>query len=833
MKRSFKLLLCIIAIVALMVGCELPVGTPDTHGHEFVDANSDGICDTCNTDGTATHGHAFVDANGDNVCDTCNNDGAATHGHAFVDSNNDNVCDTCAAAAHVHTYASEWSYNATKHWHAANCGHSSLKKDEASHSLNALGVCTVCGAEVSEPDVSTVDKAIELAAAQKALVKAGTVANMYYEYRDGYLFVKNVETGVEYYYSANGDGILAVIKTTEATYPNATASVDNLKGAEIVVAYNWTFYGADDLVATLWDMANGDDNVLSGGVISSIDDGVYSFTLALDNWGPVVITVEFTLDEDAYFFDSVKVSAVKYYDYEEDDDGNYIISDDSGTFEYDVIEFAQADAIDNSNPFTPEMFTVTDFKFFDEYYDEITEVEAELGYNTVIYLDALAPDTLTFEFIDVVFGANDYIEAYFNSTYGTLTISTLYDAAIGETYTLEVTVGNLTKTIDVKVVAPSVDEVVAGTADMGMDEWGYEVVVKDFDETDEIEMFVGQNVILGVITHKGENGATVIAINENGERTVLTAISTDNYNPYYYDEDLEANRIVFAYDLSVLAPGKYSIGCISVDNIDVMTTVDVEVKAPYTLAEAFGFIYNFDIITESGMMQTFLDRITFKFIVDEQGSYPAYGYIRGEVEITTAVVIVDWMGEYIDPDLTETQRYYFAYENGSFTFTHMMTYMTVDIGYLLKFNEYNELQLGVADFITGTTTEAPAAPEAPTAANQIVGDWTYATEDTYMLGDFVATYTYQFTFNEDGSVDVLYDGYIDGMGWHNADPVTYTCYYSIATTAEGGAYAIMLISGGLCEVPGFDVAAAAASLNEALDTLTITIDGVAQSLTKA
>ena len=252
MKRSFKLLLCIIAIVALMVGCEMPVGNPDTHGHEFVDANSDNICDTCNTDGTATHGHAFVDANNDNICDTCNTDGTATHGHAFVDSNSDNVCDTCAAAAHVHTYASEWSYNATKHWHAGSCGHSSLKKDEASHSLNALGVCTVCDAKVSEPDVSTIDKAIELAAAQKALVKAGTVANKYYEYRDGYLFVKNVETGVEYYYSANGEGILAVIKTTEATYPNANASVDNLKGAEIDVANNWTFYGAEDLVATLW-----------------------------------------------------------------------------------------------------------------------------------------------------------------------------------------------------------------------------------------------------------------------------------------------------------------------------------------------------------------------------------------------------------------------------------------------------------------------------------------------------------------------------------------------------------------------------------------------------
>lgn len=34
---------------------------------------------------------------------------------------------------HVHTYAEEWSKDENTHWHAAVCGHTQLKEDEAAH----------------------------------------------------------------------------------------------------------------------------------------------------------------------------------------------------------------------------------------------------------------------------------------------------------------------------------------------------------------------------------------------------------------------------------------------------------------------------------------------------------------------------------------------------------------------------------------------------------------------------------------------------------------------------------------------------------------------------
>ena len=55
---------------------------------------------------------------------------------------------------HEHTYATEWSKNETKHWHAATCEHD-LKKDEAEHTFdNGVEIstgkkytCSVCGYE--------------------------------------------------------------------------------------------------------------------------------------------------------------------------------------------------------------------------------------------------------------------------------------------------------------------------------------------------------------------------------------------------------------------------------------------------------------------------------------------------------------------------------------------------------------------------------------------------------------------------------------------------------------------------------------------------------------
>ena len=69
-------------------------------------------------------------------------------------------------AEHVHTYSTEWTTNATHHWHASTCEHTEEKSDYAEHSWNGGQVttdptmttdgvktytCTVCGAQKTEP----------------------------------------------------------------------------------------------------------------------------------------------------------------------------------------------------------------------------------------------------------------------------------------------------------------------------------------------------------------------------------------------------------------------------------------------------------------------------------------------------------------------------------------------------------------------------------------------------------------------------------------------------------------------------------------------------------
>ena len=50
-----------------------------------------------------------------------------------------------AEQPHEHSYNTTWSKDENNHWHAANCEHSDLKKDEAAHSYNANYVCRTCG----------------------------------------------------------------------------------------------------------------------------------------------------------------------------------------------------------------------------------------------------------------------------------------------------------------------------------------------------------------------------------------------------------------------------------------------------------------------------------------------------------------------------------------------------------------------------------------------------------------------------------------------------------------------------------------------------------------
>ena len=63
------------------------------------------------------------------------------------ESQEERECSTCGykeQRAHTHTFADGWSHDETNHWHASTCGHDA-KSDQAAHTPNEHGFCSVCG----------------------------------------------------------------------------------------------------------------------------------------------------------------------------------------------------------------------------------------------------------------------------------------------------------------------------------------------------------------------------------------------------------------------------------------------------------------------------------------------------------------------------------------------------------------------------------------------------------------------------------------------------------------------------------------------------------------
>ncbi|MBQ8322371.1 MAG: hypothetical protein IJX91_00210 [Clostridia bacterium] len=113
------------------------------------DDDNDGVCDVCDYAGDHTHTYATEwskDATNHWYAATCNH-AVKKDEAAHADENNDGVCDTCSYDyGHTHTYATEWSKDETNHWYAVTCGHTVAVKDQAAHAdENNDGNCDTCG----------------------------------------------------------------------------------------------------------------------------------------------------------------------------------------------------------------------------------------------------------------------------------------------------------------------------------------------------------------------------------------------------------------------------------------------------------------------------------------------------------------------------------------------------------------------------------------------------------------------------------------------------------------------------------------------------------------
>lgn len=516
-----------------------------------------------------------------------------------TDGNHDGVCDECGYtdATHEHTYAEAWSYDENGHWHAATCFHD-VKDEVVAHTPDALGDCTVCGYHVSDPDVSTVKKAIALGVSQKSEVKMGAMSydmgygatNVTYEFRGEYTYIN--EDGKNKYYSLNEDGsVLGVIVGSYGSVEvDAYATEDNMKGPKMpdFAEMSTGFYGAEELVDILYEIAEENANK---DLETSAEDGVYSFSFGYyeQNYGLYQISVEFTLDADTYAIATVELSSTRYEkanivekDAATDTEAStWKPAENAESYGTAVISVKQGDVDAIENPYDSEKVTVTDFAVTDYWGTEITEVSIDNGEtSSALYLDkAVTPESGLIATAEVSFSG----EGVTHGLYATEGILVKYDvnspsyftieAITAGEYTLTVTVNDVSKNITVKVVKPTPTSIYVGT----VRDVDYGMIYSYLEESSSYTIKTTESFTLGIGLDKGE-GVTLTA---TPELSLTPVLSTSSYT-MLDDQRYYPNITLYTCTLSGLKAGEYTITAKATDNAALTATFKLTVEEENT-----------------------------------------------------------------------------------------------------------------------------------------------------------------------------------------------------------------------------------------------------------
>ncbi len=136
---------------AVTCGCDVAPADKALHA----DLDDDGYCDVCEVAMyKAGHTHAAAQnaqwkTDASNHWKACaDHEGYILNKEAHTGLAGDGVCDVCGwyDVQHTHAFAPEWARNDEGHWHAASCGHATLKDAFAAHAdEDENGACDVCG----------------------------------------------------------------------------------------------------------------------------------------------------------------------------------------------------------------------------------------------------------------------------------------------------------------------------------------------------------------------------------------------------------------------------------------------------------------------------------------------------------------------------------------------------------------------------------------------------------------------------------------------------------------------------------------------------------------
>lgn len=153
-----------------------------------VDANTDGVCDTCGYVHVHAWGTTYVTTDDNYHWKACTasicpgvtaavaeadatNSGYDTHDWVKDDANSNSsvtvfkcsVCGKTKSESHTHTYETVWSSDNTYHWYKATCGHDVVSGKEAHVDANNDNICDVCtfAKKITTVTITNLDNPVE------------------------------------------------------------------------------------------------------------------------------------------------------------------------------------------------------------------------------------------------------------------------------------------------------------------------------------------------------------------------------------------------------------------------------------------------------------------------------------------------------------------------------------------------------------------------------------------------------------------------------------------------------------------------------------------------
>lgn len=355
------------------------------------------------------------------------------------------------APVHTHTYASEYSYDATNHYYAATCEHDGEKSGTEAHSFDANGSCK-CG-YYKLPNITSVEQAIAIAKANNGKLVtsivtmkqfsnyswSSTYSAIWTEYMDNYTRVLHAGEYLNQYFYAldkNGNIFGVLVQGDSDPTKDEGATEESMNGYAFdfffMDDYETKAYGVNGFIEALYNKAV--EMAEEGATVGTVENNICTFSFDIAE--TATVTVSFTVNEEGIISDAT--IATTAFDKEYGTDYTYAV---------EQLTTSKTNPFD-PNGILPESYTIVDANGNDIAENEII---ANAGDSIVLSFKDVVPATALLTFSEITYTLYDENDEEVYSCYGDMMGESIYYTIyIPGTFKLVITVDGVETEATVK-----------------------------------------------------------------------------------------------------------------------------------------------------------------------------------------------------------------------------------------------------------------------------------------------------------------------------------------------------------------------------------------------